>query len=71
MTIKELYALCEQQIAKGKGDRHIYVSSDDEWNDWHELFYWFNSVNSTFVEEYRLEDMRNNHGGEKNCVLLW
>ena len=39
MTIKELYALCEQQIAKGKGDRHIYVSSDDEGNDWHELFY--------------------------------
>lgn len=71
MTINELYKLCSTQIAKGKGDKYIYISSDDEGNDRHELFYWFTYVDEGYVDDYRLQDMGNHHWGKKNCILLW
>ena len=41
MTINELLKMCEIEVRHGNGDRTIYISSDDEWNDFHELFYGF------------------------------
>lgn len=41
MTVKELKELCEQQIAKGNGDKIILISDDDEGNGFHELYYEF------------------------------
>ena len=43
MTINELYKACREQIKQGNGDLHIMISSDDEGNSYHELFYGFTS----------------------------
>lgn len=41
ITIMQLYAECVKQINAGNGKRHIMISSDDEGNSYHELFYGF------------------------------
>lgn len=41
MTVKKLKRLCEQQIAKGNGDKVILLSNDDEGNGYHECYYAF------------------------------
>lgn len=41
MTVKELYNYCVKQMNKWNADKHIYISSDDEWNEWHELIFSF------------------------------
>ncbi len=70
MKVKELMNLCLNQIKKGNAEKVIFISSDDEWNDWHELFYWFSKVEDAYVDEYRLEDMQIHHKKE-DIILLW
>ena len=41
LTVEVLKGLCEEQIKKGNGDKKILISSDDEGNNWHGLFYGF------------------------------
>lgn len=41
MTVNALCAECINQIRKGKGNRHIQISMDDEGNAFHTLFYSF------------------------------
>lgn len=41
MTIKRLKKLCEEQIAKGNGDKIVVLSDDDEGNGFHECLYEF------------------------------
>ena len=41
ITVKQLKDLCDQQIAKGNGDKEILISQDDEGNSYHSLFYGF------------------------------
>jgi hypothetical protein len=43
-TVRELKALCEQEIAKGNGDKKIYISVDDEGNGFHPLFFPFTHI---------------------------
>ena len=42
LTIKQLKEACDKLIKEGKGDKHILISSDDEGNEYHELFFAFN-----------------------------
>ena len=44
-TINQLKEMCEQQIRKGNGDKHILISDDDEGNGYHELFFAFTEAN--------------------------
>lgn len=44
MTIKELKKQCDLQIAKGNGDKTIYISADDEGNSFHQMFYAFTQL---------------------------
>lgn len=44
MTIKQLKKACEEQIAKGNGDCVIMISSDDEGNNYHYLWYSFLTI---------------------------
>ena len=44
LTIKDLKALCEQEIQKGHGDYSIMLSSDDEGNDFHYCWYAFTTA---------------------------
>lgn len=41
MTVAKLLTICKEQIAKGNGDKNIYLSDDDEGNGYHEMFYGF------------------------------
>lgn len=43
ITIEQLYLECAKQIKAGNGKRHIMISSDDEGNGFHELFYGFSN----------------------------
>lgn len=39
ITVKRLKAICDNAIKNGLGDRKILISSDDEGNGYHELFF--------------------------------
>lgn len=41
LTVKDLYEECKNQIAKGNGDKLVLLSSDDEGNLYHTLYYSF------------------------------
>ena len=41
LTIHDLYEACQKEIKEGKGDRHILISSDEEGNWYHELYFRF------------------------------
>lgn len=41
VTVKQLLKLCQQQVAKGNGDKIIVLSNDDEGNGYHEMIYHF------------------------------
>lgn len=44
LTIKDLEKACIEQIKKGNGDKTIMISSDDEGNSYHYLWYAFTSI---------------------------
>ena len=50
ITIEQLYKECAKQMKAGNGKRHIMISSDDEGNGFHELFYGFSPVTDTFPD---------------------
>lgn len=50
ITVKQLHKLCEEQIAKGNGNKVIMISQDDEGNGYHYLWYSF-SVAKYVVNE--------------------
>jgi len=41
ITVKELLGACLLEVANGNGSRRILISSDDEGNEYHELFFGF------------------------------
>lgn len=41
ITVKQLSEACKKMVAKGLGDKKILISSDDEGNGYHELFFLF------------------------------
>ena len=53
MTVKELYNACAKQIKKGNGDKAVLITSDDEGNSYHGLFFEFNDDQSdiTYLAE--------------------
>jgi hypothetical protein len=40
-TINDLLKACQEQVAKGNGDKGILISRDDEGNGYHSLGYLF------------------------------
>jgi hypothetical protein len=41
ISVKQLKQLCEEQIARGNGNKKVLLSSDDEWNNFHPLHWGF------------------------------
>lgn len=41
ITINQLLELCKEQVIKGNGNKSIMISSDDEGNEYHYLWYAF------------------------------
>ena len=48
ITVEELYKRCKAQIAQGNGKKKILLSSDDEGNEFHEMFFTFTPTDGYF-----------------------
>ena len=70
MKVKELLNLCLNQIKKGNAEKTVFISSDDEWNSYHELFYWFSDLKDWFLDDWNIEDIERYHKKE-DVILLW
>jgi hypothetical protein len=50
ITVKRLKAICDKAIKNGLGDRKILISSDDEGNEYHELFFALSDCEDVLTE---------------------
>ena len=41
ITVEQLFVLCHEQIKKGNGKKTVLISTDDEGNGYHTLYYSF------------------------------
>lgn len=67
ITVKELLAMCQKQIKKGNGDKHILISDDDEGNGYHTLFYGLDDNKENL--RYALELEHDNHSLNEIVIL--
>lgn len=67
ITVRELYAMCAEQIVKGNGDKHILITTDDEGNGYHTLFFAMDDNIENI--RYALE-IEHDHHTEDEVVLL-
>lgn len=56
LTVRDLYYECVRELRKGNGDKTIMISTDDEGNNYHYLWYSFLPV-----EEYEKPMEYNGH----------
>lgn len=66
LTVKELLKLCQQEIVKGNGDKHIVISDDNEGNGYHGLFYGFTEC----TEEFQNDIYDSRYSNENNTIIL-
>ena len=66
ITLKELTHMCIEELKKGNGDKYVLISSDDEGNSFHTLFFGFSTSSEDI--EYALEVEHDNH--EPNEVII-
>ena len=67
LTIADLAKMAQDQVRMGNGDKKILISTDDEGNGFHELFYAFSNAEKMFDGKYppnlpynvRKEDLKN------------
>lgn len=52
MTVKQLHGFTNELIKNGLGDKHILITTDDEGNGYHTLFYEFTSDIESIKECY-------------------
>lgn len=68
ITIKELAKALQKQIQAGNGDKKILLSSDDEGNQYHEMFFTVTDVASLDLEQYQVPVSI--YDAEANYVIL-
>ena len=58
MTVEELFHACAEEMQKGNGGRIIQITTDDEGNGYHTLFFTFSplSDNASAIEDGPLHD---------------
>lgn len=59
ITVKDLLKACREQVAKGNGDKIIYLSNDDEGNGYHQMFFLFSEEVSELDVWDEIEDPEN------------
>ena len=74
MTIKQLLLACQQQVLNWNWDKTIYISSDDEGNEFHELIFLFTYTEDEVKETIAcsntpIEDIERYHK-LKDIILL-
>lgn len=52
LTIADLAKMAQDQVRMGNGDKKILISTDDEGNGFHELFYAFSNAKEMFDGKY-------------------
>jgi len=57
LTIKDLFNECKKQIALGNENKVIMISTDDEGNGYHYLWYSFTSATELLEDEDSYFDM--------------
>lgn len=67
ITVKELLYYCKIQVARGNGDKHILISTDDEGNGYHTLFYDFQDDPDDI--NYALEIEHDHHNTDEVILL--
>ena len=74
LTIDELLALCKYEHDRGNGNKRILVPSDDEWNEYHQIWDGFFSgkSNAQYIEDYQYSQtlVKDNKDLSKNWVIL-
>jgi len=78
LTVKDLYYECQKEMAHGNRDKVIMISSDDEGNSYHYLWYSFTSMekmeepikigNKEYKEEFQFADER--VAKKENTIIL-
>lgn len=51
ITVKQLYTLCAEQVAKGNGNKMIVVGDDNEGNGYHGMFFGFTEDTTEFTND--------------------
>lgn len=69
ITVRELAALCYQQIKKGNGNKHILISDDDEGNGYHTLLYAFQD-DSEFMNNLKEYGMFHDDNNPDEVIIL-
>ena len=67
LTVKDLAYACKIEIAKGNGDKHILITTDDEGNGYHTLFYAFQDDPEDV--NYALEIEHDHHNADEVILL--
>ena len=57
ITVRELFSLCSKEIANGNGSKKIFISRDDEGNEFHNLFYGFTDNKDGDISEFMKEGL--------------
>ena len=68
MTIGQLFNECMVQMNKGNADKEVYISSDDEGNSFHGLFFGFTELNPANVQEFTTSHCEDLHP-DKHIIL--
>ena len=55
-------------MEKWNGDKHVFISSDDEWNDVHWLYYQFSKFDE---DDWYKETVEDAGCTLDNSILLW
>ena len=69
ITVTELYELCRFVIDGGYGDKTVLISSDDEGNNYHTL-YWGFTTDSGMLDEMKRCGMFRDNNNVKDIVTL-
>lgn len=72
LTIKELFKLCQDEIAEGHGDYTIMLSDDDEGNGYHYCWYCFTELteDNGFDDENSLWNLNENIAPRSKTIIL-
>ena len=66
ITVKDLLALCQQEVNNGNGDKHIVLSDDNEGNGYHGMFFGF----AKCTKDYRDIISDSQYRSEKDTIVL-
>lgn len=74
LTIDELLALCKYEHDKGNGAKRILIPSDDEWNEYHQLWdgFFSGAPIAAGIDNYQYSQtlVKDNKDLSKNWVIL-